>query len=345
MSSHIKLVYMFALMVSSFSTSRVLGHGTPIRVDVVDNRLSVSGGLVDEEGYAPMIFVEDDEDGDPFGQVTLPGFGSSTIWQLPGYEIFGMAENSGLSLQVMARPVATSDPVSYRTLWYWSSASEKVQVAPAANPFNIRKSTSQNVTLTGADSVAPAALRIAAPLSSDMGFHNHLVAYALSNATPAPAGAYGFFAQLTSNLYEASDPFLLVFNNGVFEYPKMVPAAIAINAAAFLPGDYNHNGSVDAPDYVVWRRSLDSTTNLAADGSGNRIVDGADYQVWRKNFGTSESSQMFVSSVPEPKSAGLLLLIASWCLVARQRCQLSYSEKFTYFASGTEFSRLRTASL
>jgi hypothetical protein len=58
-----------------------------------------------------------------------------------------------------------------------------------------------------------------------------------------------------------------------------------------LPGDYNSNGSVDAGDYVVWRKTLASTTNLQADGSGptvgvpNGVVDQADYTYWRSNFG------------------------------------------------------------
>jgi endonuclease/exonuclease/phosphatase family metal-dependent hydrolase len=59
----------------------------------------------------------------------------------------------------------------------------------------------------------------------------------------------------------------------------------------FLPADYNSNGSVDAGDYVVWRKTLSSTTNLQADGSGpsvgvpNGVVDQADYTYWRSNFG------------------------------------------------------------
>ncbi|HEX5472702.1 MAG TPA: hypothetical protein VFW73_12500 [Lacipirellulaceae bacterium] len=58
-----------------------------------------------------------------------------------------------------------------------------------------------------------------------------------------------------------------------------------------LPGDYNANGSVDAADYVLWRKTLGSTTNLVADGSGptagapNGVVDQFDYDYWRSNFG------------------------------------------------------------
>lgn len=57
------------------------------------------------------------------------------------------------------------------------------------------------------------------------------------------------------------------------------------------PGDYNSDGSVDAADYVVWRKTLGSTTDLRADGSGltpgvpNGVVDQYDYDFWRANFG------------------------------------------------------------
>jgi hypothetical protein len=300
------------------TASRANAHGTPIHVDVVDNKLSVSGGLADSAGFAPMIFVESTEDGDPFGEATLPGFGFSTIWQIPGYEIFGMAEHSGLFLDVMSRPVAVSNPVDHRTLWYWNPTTQRVTTT-TANLLQIRKSASVNVTLSPTDGTDPPALQIAEPLASDMGFHNHLVAYALSEASPSTEGAYGFFARLTSNQYGPSNPFLVVLNNGVFDYTKMVPAALAINAAAFLPGDYNHDERVDAADYGVWRKTFGSTTALAADGSGSQQIDQADFDVWRRNFGTTVAgSGVTIGSVPEPNGwalavagvVGFLLLLS-----------------------------------
>lgn len=300
-------VFSVAFAISMAAASRVAAHGIPIHMEVAGSLLSVSGGLADSAGYAPMIFVQNNEEGDPFGEVTLPGFGPSIIWQVPGYEIFGMDEHSGLFLDVLSQPVAYDTPVKYRSLWYWNPQTQKVETTPAANPFQIRKSTSSNVTLSPTDGTDPPPLQIAEPVAADMGFHNHLVAYALSEASPPPVGAYGFFARLTSNEYGASDPFLVVVNNGIFDYEQMIPAALAINEAAFLPGDYNHDGRVDAADYVVWRKTMGSTTQLAADGSNNQIVDQADFTVWRKNFGlTIAGSGFSFANVPEPAGCALL---------------------------------------
>jgi hypothetical protein len=272
-------------------------HGTPIHVEVVNNSLSVSGGRADAAGFASMVFVEDDEDGDPFGEVTLPGFGPAIIWQIPGYEIFGMSENSGLFLDVLSRPVANSNPAEQRVLWYWNPQSALVEHAPANNPLQIRKSSTQNITLSPSSGVAPASLQIAAPLASDMGFHNHLIAYALSDDPPAPAGAYGFFARLSSTQYGPSDPFLIVLNNGIFDYEQMVPAATAINATAVdsLPGDNDHDGDVDAADYVAWRKKPGTL---------------AEYQIWQSHFAPlGAGSGISTASVPEPQSTALVVSI------------------------------------
>src|SRR6476619_4515503 len=108
-----------------------------------------------------MIFVESTEEGDPFGEVNLPGFGQSIIWQIPGYVITGMAEHSGLFLDVMSRPVNFSNPFEFRSLWYWDPDSQLVEMPPAANPFQIRKSTSVNVTLSPSSGADPPPLQIA----------------------------------------------------------------------------------------------------------------------------------------------------------------------------------------
>lgn len=58
---------------------------------------------------------------------------------------------------------------------------------------------------------------------------------------------------------------------------------------ASVAGDYNNNGSVDAPDYDLWKANFGSTTELAADGNNDDVVDAADYTLWRDNLGKSSA--------------------------------------------------------
>jgi hypothetical protein len=169
----------------------------------------------------------------------------------------------------------------------------------------------------------PAPFLLADPIAGQQGFHNHgLVSFALDNDPQPPAGAYGFFARLVSDGYAASDPFLLVFNQDM-EPAQMMPAGLAINAAAFMPGDYNHDDRVDAADFVVWRDTLGSTTELLADGSGNLVVDEADYDVWRANFGlvfgeSPAAGAAPLAAIPEPSGT---TIIAGAILVALARAR------------------------
>ena len=75
----------------------------------------------------------------------------------------------------------------------------------------------------------------------------------------------------------------------------------------YLPGDYNGDSVVDAADYVVWRDGFGSTYSLS------------DYEVWRAHFGEGLSGSGAATSgtVPEPASAGLLLVALAACLRRR----------------------------
>jgi hypothetical protein len=71
--------------------------------------------------------------------------------------------------------------------------------------------------------------------------------------------------------------------------------------AAILPqsveGDYNGDGTVDAADYVLWRKD-----------PGAFGGDPAGYNTWRTNFGGGSGAGATLSAVPEPTSVGLLLI-------------------------------------
>ena len=67
-----------------------------------------------------------------------------------------------------------------------------------------------------------------------------------------------------------------------------------------VPGAFNGNGSVDAADYVVWRKGLGT------------IYTQTDFNVWRGNFGQPAGSGSGASAnaaVPEPATLVLLMMI------------------------------------
>jgi hypothetical protein len=293
------------LCVSTISTL-ALGHGHPIQVGIEDERLTVGGGVLDSVGYTSQMFVEQDSAGDPQDFADFSGFGPAVYWIVPGFEIRGLEENSGLYLEALARPVKDAIPAEQRVLWYWNPNSSKVETAPSTTQMQLRKSASDNILLTPETLAAPPRTTVAAPLASDMNFHNHdLIWYLLATPLP-PEGAYALFARLTSDVYAPSDPFLVVINNGGLAGSQMIEAATAINAAAVdsLPGDFNHDGTVDAADYTVWRDGL----------AGGYTSD--QYQLWKDHFGQSISSDgggAIATTVPEagsiPLAIGALLAL------------------------------------
>jgi GH35 family endo-1,4-beta-xylanase len=83
-------------------------------------------------------------------------------------------------------------------------------------------------------------------------------------------------------------------------------------ALPFLLGDYNRDGSVDAADYVVWRKTMGNsvgTAGMGADGNHNGIVDLGDFDMWLAHLGAVMPAGTGSAAVPEPESA-LLAAIA-----------------------------------
>jgi hypothetical protein len=78
-------------------------------------------------------------------------------------------------------------------------------------------------------------------------------------------------------------------------------------AAVGLAGDFNGDGSVDAADYVVWRKSGGSLT---------------EYNEWRTNFGRTNSgagSSLSYGAVPEPGGVVLSMCGLAAAAVLRTR--------------------------
>jgi len=86
-------------------------------------------------------------------------------------------------------------------------------------------------------------------------------------------------------------------------YQISLSAETLIVTPPSLTGDYNEDGTVDAADYIVWRKTLGSSTNLAANGDNtglsHNVIDQADYVVWATNFGQSQEGSGS-AQVPEP---------------------------------------------
>lgn len=134
----------------------------------------------------------------------------------------------------------------------------------------------------------------------------------------ADLGASLVMADNGTNFFQLSDDatfaqrFSMIVSTNVFL--TGLSAADAVNLSTFtqhftqtgtqiLSGDYNANGSVDAADYVVWRKT---------DGSQ------AGYNLWKANFGRTAggSAAHVAASVPEPCAfaiaiAGILGILSS----------------------------------
>jgi lysophospholipase L1-like esterase len=93
---------------------------------------------------------------------------------------------------------------------------------------------------------------------------------------------------------------------------------VILPPSTMLPGDFNRNGTVDAADYVVWRKGLGT------------VYTQTDYDAWRANFGQTAAfgtTSVADSAVPEPAIMTLLLPMAivgiSTCRRGRPRSPLA----------------------
>jgi len=79
---------------------------------------------------------------------------------------------------------------------------------------------------------------------------------------------------------------------------KIYRGIVFVPAPVGLAGDYNHDGKVDAADYVTWRN------NPGANGG-----DPAGYNTWRANFGLPGAGLgAGAGAVPEPTGVAMLVI-------------------------------------
>jgi hypothetical protein len=93
-------------------------------------------------------------------------------------------------------------------------------------------------------------------------------------------------------------------------------AWICLGFPPTLSGDFNHDGSVDAADYIVWRNN-----------SGG-IYGPNDYTTWRAHFGQTSALGAAVvlsasanASLPEPSTLLLTLIVAAMEICFNLRCR------------------------
>lgn len=166
------------------------------------------------------------------------------------------------------------------------------------------------------------------------------VAWATGDTFNDPAWATGvklatgtFAPGVTPGFYSNADDFSIgnVFTSlgtssqyGMVTAQNVVATTIVRTNFVATPanGDYNHNGVVDAADYIVWRNTLGLSSPLDADGNTNGMIDPGDYDVWKSKFGTVISgagSAIGAVAVPEPSAAFLLAIGGVFVFQRRSR--------------------------
>jgi spore coat protein A, manganese oxidase len=103
------------------------------------------------------------------------------------------------------------------------------------------------------------------------------------------------------------------------------PNSVHLLIVSGLAGDYNNDGTVNAADYVVWRRNEGTTNALPNEPTGGTI-GAPQYATWRANFGRSlpSSGMSNNAAVPEPGAALMFSMILTLfgCCYHRNRKRL-----------------------
>lgn len=90
-------------------------------------------------------------------------------------------------------------------------------------------------------------------------------------------------------------------------------------------GDYNHNGTVDAADYTVWRNTFGQGVDegTGADGDGDGTIGDGDYVFWKSRFGdvVDPGGAGSAAAVMIPEPAVLTLAVSGTWVLAIAVCR------------------------
>jgi hypothetical protein len=274
------------------------GHPAVVTDFLVNQTQEVGGGAV-----LPAVTVNLDVDTSISYTLSAPA-GKKFVVHLPA----GSAANMSLSLawQTGAFDFGTSAPFN-------ASFQNLVGVAPSFSSNSIVGANNQSFDFASSTPV----------FSNDLSFTS--VTFT-TTYDPRTLGQ----GPLTYQPAGSIAPFGTTARNANFTISYATSGAVDpghfVSLVPLLRGDYNGDGSVDASDFIVWRKSVGSTTNLAADGNGNGVIDNGDFDVWRAHFGQTagtESDLNTRAAVPEPTSIALMIGLGGSALAMRRRACFS----------------------
>jgi hypothetical protein len=138
--------------------------------------------------------------------------------------------------------------------------------------------------------------------ASDYGFKTEYT------VKPEMVGQTVTFEMGNREQYGVFDGFLFIQTSNIYPDQDLLDLYTQAQLDAVLPqpvpGDYNGNGTVDAADYVLWRKGGPLVNEVDTPGT----VNAADYTAWRARFGNPSGSGLGAAAIPEPATFVLLVL-------------------------------------
>jgi hypothetical protein len=142
-----------------------------------------------------------------------------------------------------------------------------------------------------------------------------------TNCTNLGCGSMGSYS-VADNVATLTLPIDFKIGGGTPEVGFLGTFVATYSLVQPLPGDYNQNGAVDAPDYVVWREMMSIPEEMRPNmpnvvNGGPRPAAEIDWASWRHYFGETVPPLGGAGAVPEP--ASWLLACLALCFVYRRR--------------------------